>query len=113
MTLSMQRRLLSLEPWLVRALIPPGLVGTYLLYKGGYPIYAGRSDRDLRRRLISHAYNNRADYFEFDVHADSKQAYDVECALYHTLEGHTTNLIHPASPACTDLECFICNAVVT
>ena len=111
MSTSEQRRLFSLEPWLIRAIVPPGLVGAYLLYRHERPVYAGRSDSDLRTRLMSHAYNNRADYFDFDVQPDPRRAFDLECALYHALAGQTANLIHPASPVSTDAGCFVCTSL--
>ena len=103
-------RLFRLKPWLIRTLIPKGLPGTYLLYRTGRPIYAGRSDSDLRNRLITHALTERAEHFGFGVFSDSDRAYDMECALFHALEPRVTNLIHPASPKGTGRSCFICCA---
>lgn len=103
------QRLFRLEPWLVRALIPSGKAGTYLLYRFGKPIYTGRSDQDLRNRLVTHAQMRRADYFGFMTYPDAERAFDMECALFHTLRPMTTNLIHPASPKGSQRHCFICN----
>jgi len=101
-------RLFKLKPWLVRALIPRGRAGTYLLYRFGRPVYAGRSDEDLQNRLVVHAHTERADYFGFSVFADAERAFDMECALFHSLRKTTTNLIHPASPKRSGRTCFIC-----
>jgi hypothetical protein len=60
---------------------------------------------------MSHAYCNRADYFDFDVHPDPGGAFDMECALYHALEDRITNISHPASPPYDGLQCFICGLV--
>jgi hypothetical protein len=101
-------RAFRLEPWLVRALIGERHAGTYLLYRRGKPVYAGRSDRDLRKRLMTHAHHATGDHFGFSVHPDAGRAYDMECALFHTLHDITTNRIHPASPKGGDRRCFIC-----
>lgn len=55
-----QRRLYRLSPWLIRALIPVGYIGTYKLFRLGEtePIYVGRSDTCLRNRLLRHAQAN-------------------------------------------------------
>lgn len=110
MIASSRKRLLSLKPWLVRTVIPPARIGTYLLYRRARLAYIGRSDRDLRRRLVVHAHYGRADYFEFDLHTDVRRAFDTECALFHACVGATTNLIHPASPSGTNMRCFVCEA---
>jgi hypothetical protein len=100
-------RVFRLKSWLVRALIPEGKSGTYLLYQSGRPVYAGRSDEDLRSRLVTHARFERAEHFGFDVFPDAHRAFDMECALFHSL-GPKTNLIHPASPKSSGRTCFIC-----
>lgn len=103
-------RLFKLQPWLVRTLVPPRRAGTYLLYRAGRPIYAGRSDADLRNRLITHALADRAEHFGFGVFTDADRAFDMECALFHALAPSVTNLIHPASPKGSGRPCFICSA---
>jgi hypothetical protein len=112
MTVFTRKRLFALQPWLVRAVIPPARAGSYLLYRRERLTYIGRSDSDLRRRLVAHAHAHRADYFEFDVHSDARRAFDTECGLFHACVGSTTNLNHPASPAGISLRCFICGASV-
>lgn len=103
------RRLYRLDEWLIRALIPEHRIGTYLLYAGSKPVYAGRSDRNLRRRLIAHASWSCADHFGFEVYADADRAYDMECGLYHVLHYRMTNAIHPAAPAGSRRPCLICS----
>jgi hypothetical protein len=102
------QRLYLLKPWMVRALIPSNLAGAYVLYRDGRPVYAGRSDRNLQGRLVTHARGRRAPHFSFAVYPDPARAYDMECALYHSLHPDLTNLIHPASPAGSDRECPVC-----
>lgn len=103
-----RRRLLRLETWLIRAVIPIGVTGAYVLYAADRPVYAGRSDRNLQGRLISHARAGRADFFDFDVYTDARKAYDVECANYHALREEITNLVHPALPWGETGPCVFC-----
>lgn len=102
-------RPLRLAPWLVRAVIPLGCRGTYALRRDRRVMYVGRSD-DLRRRLIEHALSGRADYFTFDIHSTSVQAYEVESALFHILFGAVANQIHPAAPALSGVSCPFCQS---
>jgi predicted GIY-YIG superfamily endonuclease len=97
-----------LRPWLVRALIPPALIGTYVLYRDRKPIYVGRSDRDLQQRLLQHAATIRGDYFTYDVHPNPMTAFDVECSLFHALADEVTNLIHPDRPNHQEATCLFC-----
>lgn len=101
-------RPLRLDAWLVRTVVPYGAIGTYVLYRAGQLIYAGRSDRNLQGRLMCHAYSGRAEYFSFDVHDEVSKAYDVECAHYHALQDRLVNLIHPARPAGHAASCLFC-----
>ncbi|OBK28869.1 GIY-YIG nuclease family protein [Mycolicibacter terrae] len=108
--LHLSMRPLRLVPWMVRAVIPAGHIGTYALRRGGGVTYIGRSD-DLRRRLIVHAASDRADFFTYDLHRTSVQAYEVESALFHILAGEVTNQIHPAAPAHSGAICPFCRVV--
>jgi hypothetical protein len=104
-------RSLRLRPWLVRALIPAGYIGTYQLYSGGFVTYVGRSDTDLRRRLTQHADAKRAEFFIYDIHYTAEQAFTVECSLFHNTYRLTSNKIHPATPAGAALSCIFCRGV--
>lgn len=107
----MNPRLIGLRPWLVRALIPPQHIGTYVLYTAdGVPSYIGRSDTDLRRRLLRHCTNRRGAYFTYDVHHSPLNAFEVECALFHTLAPEITNRIHPDRPAHQKACCVYCRS---
>jgi hypothetical protein len=110
-----RRRLYRLSPWLIRALIPAAHIGTYALFKyaskGIKLIYIGRSDTCLRRRLISHAQRNRAEYFDYDIQWTPQKAFIAECAAYHALAHTTTNVIHPASPRRLAMRCPFCQGV--
>lgn len=104
------RRLYRLVPWLVRALVPAARPGSYLLFVAGEAVYAGRSDTDLRRRLLVHAHENRADYFDFDQHLGARAAFLTECATFHAVVDTLENRIHPASPAHSGERCPFCRA---
>ncbi|OAA23314.1 hypothetical protein UG55_103811 [Frankia sp. EI5c] len=104
-------RLLRLRPWLIREVIPPRRIGTYQLHRDDAVTYIGRSDTDLRRRLIQHAEANRGDFFTFDVHHTREQAFVIECAHFHNTKGFTSNLIHPAAPSGEARSCPFCRGV--
>lgn len=101
-------RPLRLRPWLIRAVLPPKRIGTYRLHRHGGIVYVGRSDTDLRRRLIQHADANRADFFTYDIHWTREQAYVMECALFHNTRHQAMNKIHPAIPAGEAVPCPFC-----
>ncbi len=67
--------------------------------------YVGRSDTDVNARLQRHVGKYR--HFSFDYTADSRAAFDDECALYHDHNpGHNTE--HPAPPAASGWPCPRC-----
>jgi hypothetical protein len=101
-------RLLQLRPWLVRAVVPAGLLGTYVLHRDVEPYYVGRSDTDLRRRLLQHCEAGLANYFSYDVHRSPQTAFDVECSLFHALAGVLANAIHPGAPDRSGARCPFC-----
>lgn len=102
-------RIYRLQSWLVRALIPEGQVGSYILYRSGNPIYVGRSDTDLRRRLVQHAAAGTNEYFRYDVHLSATHAFRAECSLYHAVDRPLANRIHPDAPDYLDIECAFCS----
>lgn len=108
MVASLQPRTYRLVPWVIRALIPHHLPGTYTLFNTTGTIYTGRSDTDLRRRLVEHARTGRAEYFDFDPHRSVGAAYLTECASYHALGTGLQNAIHPAAPRGTTETCPFC-----
>ncbi len=106
------RRLYRLRPWLVRALIPPGHAGSYVLYVGSgagvQPRYNGRSDHDLAARLTTHARAERGEYFSYHVHRDAATAYLAECTAFHLRGDAWANVIHPAAPRGAAAACPFC-----
>ena len=105
-----QKRLYRLSPWLIRVLIPEICIGTYSLFKHKKAelIYVGRSDTCLRKRLLQHAHARRADYFGYDIQWTTEKAFIAECSAYHAAISRTENLIHPARPKGTVLQCPFC-----
>jgi len=104
-------RPLRLIPRLVRFVVPQRHIGTYALHRDARIVYVGRSD-DLRRRLVEHAGRGRADFFTFDIHRTSMQAFEAESAMFHSLSGSIENLIHPAPPAHSGATCPFCRSTV-
>lgn len=103
----MTRRYL-LRPWLIRALIPHGVLGTYVLWSPTAPVYVGRSDTSLRRRLLEHARVWPDIFFTYDVAHSPEDAYAMECSLFHALGDGTTNVDHPRRFTFADTGCDFC-----
>lgn len=104
----MTPRRYALKPWLIRALIPEGVMGTYVLWSPSAPVYVGRSDTSLRRRLLEHARQWPDIYFTFDEASSPEDAYAMECSLFHALGEHTSNIDHPQRVAADDPPCLFC-----
>ena len=103
-------RLYRLAPWLVRAVVPDAVAGSYTLFSDATAVYTGRSDTDLRRRLLNHAHYRRAEYFDFDSHTGPHGAFLVECATYHAVGPGLRNRIHPGAPAGSGETCPFCRS---
>ncbi|WP_159030867.1 hypothetical protein [Streptomyces sp. 769] len=95
--------------------IPAGTIGAYVLLRNeqqqATPLYVGRSDTCLRRRLTRHPLRGRATHFVAAPTLNRYQAFAIESAWYHRyLSSGTsiTNQIHPASPARTGRRCPFC-----
>lgn len=99
---------------ILRSLIPPQKIGVYLLgtYHLGdfHPIYAGRSDSCLLKRLLNHNHRDKATHVVWRFTLTISQAFRQECCLYHTYEDEfLLNKGHPASPKGSGLRCPICS----
>lgn len=95
--------------------IQPRTVGAYLLLghvQGAIrPLYVGRSDTCLHRRLYHHPLQGIATHFIVTPTRNPDQAYATEAHWYHRhlRAGHPLlNRIHPACPAGTALRCPFC-----
>jgi hypothetical protein len=71
------------------------------------PKYVGRSDVDLNGELKRRKGDLGYTFFKFSL-SSPKDAFDMECAHFHTFRGQLDNTVHPARPDGTDLLCMIC-----
>lgn len=94
-------------PTTVRALVPAGVPGTYLLLKGHVPVYVGRSDTCLRTRLTTHNHLDLATHVLWESAKDAWQAFDLEAWWWHSRRP-IMNIIHPATPAGATRPCPFC-----
>ena len=82
--------------------------GVYILSKDGKkPYYVGRSDNDLRVRILQSAKERECDYFLAWETSSAMQAYKLECEYYHKYEEIIINAIHPDVPDGTYWRCLI------
>ncbi len=101
------------EAIVVERLIRPGAPGNFALGVKNdsdefVPKLIGRSDRDLRTDLLAMAKNSPYPYFRFALTGNRENAYEMECANFHSFPGMLDNKTHPIPPAGTDLRCFVC-----
>lgn len=106
-----------LAPWAVRMTVPAAVPGVYLLGDASpassafNPTDVGRSDTDLRRRLLAHAQAGKAAYFRCRPCGTQKEAFQRECVYWHSLRGSPLrNKAHPDAPDGCALECPYCSA---
>ncbi|MEU6812978.1 hypothetical protein ABZ920_29160 [Streptomyces sp. NPDC046831] len=95
--------------------IPAKTIGAYVLLRHdqqqAVPLYIGRSDTCLRRRLAYHPLRGHATHFVAAPTRNHHQAFAIESAWYHRYRAAGTpiaNQIHPASPAGTGRRCPFC-----
>ena len=97
-----------LTPDVIRKVVPARRPGTYRLHRRDAVIYLGRSDTDLRRRLLEHAISRRGDHFTWQIHTDAHTAWTDECSQWHDLPRLAENLVHPARPDSSNDRCPFC-----
>jgi len=71
--------------------------------------YVGRSDTDLRRRLLQHTSEGKFTFFSFRLTKTILEAFRLECREWHRF-CETLNLIHPDAPKSLPYLCPYCNA---
>ena len=106
------------RPEVVRVLVPLGCPGVYLLWTAlgtctpRTPVYVGRSDNDLRRRLACHEKYLVATHFGWRSCSTPKEAFQTECLFWHSLAESDSllNKRHPAAPISSGLTCPFCEA---
>ena len=106
-----------LAPWAVRMTVPEAVPGVYLLGDASpassafNATYVGRSDTDLRRRLLAHAQTGKAAYFRCCACGTQKEAFHRECLYWHALRGsQLRNKAHPDAPDGSEMQCPYCSA---
>jgi hypothetical protein len=107
----------ALRPWAVRNTVPEGVPGVYILgefdmHAGFTPVYVGRSDSDVRIRLLSHCTITTGRYFLVRPCACPTEAFQRECFYWHALRDSSCllNSYHPDSPSGLCLTCPYCAA---
>ena len=76
-----------------------GWPGVYLLADTqGIPRYVGRSDVNVRNRLLHHCDSGQYRYFLVEHYRSPDDAFYRECNLYHHYRNQLDNEIHPAVP---------------
>lgn len=69
--------------------------------------YVGRSDSDVKDRLLHWADNSNRPLFKFSYASSPKAAFEKECQNYHDFEP-PGNDIHPDKPNGTNRKCPVC-----
>ncbi len=94
--------------------VPKATPGAYVLghRKDGALIvdYVGRSDNDLRERLLLHAGEKKYERFKFKVFGTVEEAFAKECQLWHDFgeAQFLANENHPAPPKGLGVVCPVC-----
>jgi hypothetical protein len=96
----------------VDRVIPPGQPGNYALGEKNesgefLPKLIGRSDTDLRVELMGKAGVLQYTFFKFTT-SGPRNAYDLECAQFHTFGRQLDNKTHPAATPGSGNTCFLC-----
>ncbi|MBI2861944.1 MAG: hypothetical protein HYX89_03895 [Chloroflexi bacterium] len=89
----------------VRRLVTRTSPGVYILSHDTVARYVGRSDTDVRQRLLDHIGTYR--YFWFEYAVSDREAFYGECQLYHRYNP-PDNGVHPAVPPGTHYLCPVC-----
>lgn len=111
--LGLKRFAFALTSAMVRAIIPSGRVGVYLLLLDESPLYVGRSDTCIRTRLAGHPMLGRATHFSWQPCRDAVHAFHLEAFWYHALRESglpIRNQTHPARPAGLKQTCPFCRS---
>ena len=100
------------QPEVIDRVVEAGHPGNYVLGEKDdtgefYPKFIGRSDTDLNTELKSKFGMLAYTFFKSSL-GNPKAAYDLECAQYHSFKSQLDNKDHPASPASSNLTCFLC-----
>ena len=108
----MEIRVYNLKPLIIKQIVPKKSVGSYRL--GIFSeeqfdvLYFGRSDTDLRRRLLQHAKEGKFSHFTFEETNGLFDAFRQECRDWHMKILNTKNCIHPFAPKRLPYICPYC-----
>lgn len=87
--------------------------GAYVLgeFKADHfqPRYVGRSDRNVRGRLIDHVSDTDYSFFCFQYCGTVREAFEAECIFFHSFESDLDNKRHPDRPNGKDWSCPCCD----
>ncbi len=102
-----------LNETVVSARVASSMIGNYALgyiseAGGFYPQYAGRSDHDVRGRLLEWERTGSYAAFKFSYAATVREAFEQECRNYHEFP-NLENDVHPARPQGMDWPCPLCD----
>lgn len=104
----------ELKQAVVKDLVTKRTVGTYrlgVLNSGCFEIgYFGRSDKDLRRRLLEHTREASFTHFSFDISETLFEAFRKECRDWHLVKDSCKNCMHPGAPMRLPYLCPYCLA---
>jgi hypothetical protein len=101
-------RPLRLTMQMIASVIPPRTKGVYVLFAADVDgrlecQYVGRSDTDLRRRLLRHPHRHASSHFLFEPCDTASEAYRSEVRAYRRFRPRL-NLIQPAVHAAARIE---------
>ena len=86
-----------------------GCAGVYVTYdRQGFVSGLGRSDCNLRESLNEQAAAGEACSFAYKPAPSPKEAFNLECLLYHAAGGAFAQLIHPVPTPGHTWRCPIC-----
>lgn len=105
----------TLDSETINEIITKTSAGNYALGhtedKTFYVQYVGRSDTDLKARLLTHASDKKYAEFKYSYATSPKAAFEKECQNFHDFGGISklSNTIHPDRPSNSkDWECPVC-----
>jgi len=100
-----------LNKFAVDRLISDNDIGAYALghmVQGSFELkYAGRSDNNLRTRLMKHIRNSKYTHFAFWKRSTIFGSFHKECELWHKFAS-LDNQIHPDAPRRLPYHCPFC-----
>lgn len=94
----------------MEAMVPRSVRGTYLVVDVGQPVYVGRSNAFVQRRLLRHAAAGLGSHFLWKPGRSELGAYLIEAWWFHRLGGTPgfLNVINPTRPGDAARSCPFC-----